>query len=138
MVTFDTNVVLRIVVRDDPLQCARAEGVWRPALAGEGVFLTTTVLVEIAWVLRTAFKFDRATIASKLQHLIDSRGVTVENDPVVRYAVERYKRGPADFSDWLILASARSANALPVLTFDRRFACDEGVDLVPPAENTAP
>jgi predicted nucleic-acid-binding protein len=138
MVTFDTNVVLRVVIRDDPAQCARAEQAWRQALGGGGVFLTTTVLVEIAWVLRAAFNLDRTTIGAKLQELIDTRGVTVENESGVRSAVERYQRGPADFSDWIIFESARSANALPVLTFDGRFASGDGIEIVPPAENRVP
>lgn len=47
METLDTNVVLRLVYQDDAAQCALAEDTWRRALAADGVYLTTTVLVEL-------------------------------------------------------------------------------------------
>jgi predicted nucleic-acid-binding protein len=42
-----------------------------------------------------------------------------------------FESGPADFSDYFIRASSRKANALPVLTFDERFARGADVELVP-------
>ena len=54
MTSFDTNVVVRLVVEDDPGQCDRAGEAFRRAVADGGVFLSATVLVEVAWVLRVA------------------------------------------------------------------------------------
>jgi predicted nucleic-acid-binding protein len=73
MEAFDTNVVFRIVYRDDPDQANRACSAWQEAVASGGIFLTTVVLVELAWVLRVAAKFDRAAIAAALESLCDSR-----------------------------------------------------------------
>jgi len=95
------------------------------------VFITATVLVEVAWVLRVAFKQDRASIAGALRRLIDTAGVTVEREPAIRRALAAYAAGSADFSDHVILESSRDAAALPVVTFDERFAREDHVDLVP-------
>lgn len=130
METFDTNVVLRIVYRDDPSQADRASRAWRKAIGAGGVFLTTTVLTELAWVLRVAAKFERSAITHALLSLCDSEGVTVEHDARVRRALERFEGGSSDFSDCLVLEAARDAGALPVVTFDERFARDVGVELV--------
>jgi predicted nucleic-acid-binding protein len=54
MKSFDTNVVVRLIVKDDPEQCERAEQAWRRAIAEDGAFLSATVLVEVVWVLRAA------------------------------------------------------------------------------------
>jgi len=94
------------------------------------IFLTTVVLVELAWVLRVAAKFDRAAIASALESLSDAHGVSVEEAQRVRRAIARFKVGAADFSDCLILEAARDAAALPVSTFDERFAREPDVQLV--------
>jgi predicted nucleic-acid-binding protein len=127
METLDTNVLLRIVYKDDSLQAARAETTWRHAINSGGVFPTCTTLVELAWVLRVAAKFDRPAIASALRRLCDAQGVTIQDEPAVRRALAMYETGSADFSDFLILETAREAKALPVVTFDEKFARSEGV-----------
>jgi predicted nucleic-acid-binding protein len=129
--TFDTNVVLRIVYRDDVAQADRAARAWQAAVTSGGVYLTSTVLVELAWVLRVAAKFDRTGIASALRSLCDTQGVAVEQEPRVRRALVLFEQGPADFSDYLILEAARDAGALPVVTFDERFAKSDQVSLAP-------
>lgn len=131
MKSFDTNVVVRLVVEDDPAQCERAAGAFRRAVAEGGAFFPATVLVEVAWVLRVACKQDRATIAAALRKLVDAAGVTVERDAIVRRALNAFEAGPADFSDYFIRESSRDASALPVLTFDEHFARGADVELVP-------
>ena len=54
MEAFDTNVIVRLCVRDDEQQYARAELIFRRATAGAGAWLSSVVLVEVAWVLRVA------------------------------------------------------------------------------------
>jgi predicted nucleic-acid-binding protein len=129
MVTLDTNVVLRILYNDDPAQAALAASAWQKGLESGGIFLTTTVLVELAWVLRVAAKFDRSAIAAALQRLCDSQGSTVQEEATVRRALQRYATGLADFSDYLILEIASGAGALPVITFDQRFAREPDVEM---------
>ena len=129
MVTLDTNVVLRIVYKDEQSQAARAVHAWQSAANSGGVFLTTTVLVELAWVLRVAAKFNRGAIAEALRRLCDSEDVTVQDESTVQNALKRYESGFADFSDCLILEVASGAGALPVVTFDEKFAREPGVEM---------
>jgi predicted nucleic-acid-binding protein len=65
--TSDTNVVVRLAVHDDEIQSRDAEIAWRRALATGGVFLPKVVLVETAWVLRAAYRFDNSTVATTWQ-----------------------------------------------------------------------
>ena len=127
MATFDTNVVVRLIVEDDEQQCKQAERAWRAALADSGIFLPKIVLVETAWVLRSAYRFDSPTIAKTLGRLLELEGVKIEDEHEVRRALALFESGEADFSDFVIVESARQANELPVRTFDRRFAREDDV-----------
>jgi predicted nucleic-acid-binding protein len=61
---------------------------------------------EIVWVLRVAYKFDRATAAASLRRIIDTDGLQVEDGPTTRLALAAFEAGAADFADYLILESA--------------------------------
>lgn len=130
MEAFDTNVVVRLLVRDDEEQYQRAAQRLREITAGAGVWLPSVVLAEVVWVLRVAYKFDRATAAAALRRLIATDGVHVEEQAAASLALAAFEAGSADFSDYLILESARRAGALPLHTFDERLSRSDGVKLV--------
>jgi len=88
------------------------------------------VLAEVGWVLRVAYKLDRAIIAATLRGLIDIDGVHVEDDATTRVALSAFEAGPADFADYLILESARRRSAIPLHTFDERLSRADGTKLV--------
>ena len=131
MKSFDTNVAVRLIVVDDVEQCERAAQAFRRAVTDGGAFFSATVLIEVAWVLRVAYKQDRAAITAALRRFVGTVGVTVEHDAIVRRAIDAFEAGRADFSDYFIRESSREADALPVLTFDKHFAQGEDVELVP-------
>lgn len=130
METFDTNVLLRVVYHDDAAQVDAARRAWTAAIERGGIFLTTTTLIELAWVLRSAARLDRTTIAAALRRVCDAQAVTVEAEHRVRRALERFEAGRADFADYVLLETAVDAGALPVVTFDRVFAAEAGVNKV--------
>ncbi|HEX7671540.1 MAG TPA: type II toxin-antitoxin system VapC family toxin [Polyangiaceae bacterium] len=131
MAALDTNVVVRLLVQDDEDQCRRAEVVFRRAVAAEGVWLAAVVLVEVSWVLRVAYRFDRASTAAALRRLTQSEGVVVESETAILRALAAFEKGPADFADYVILEAARGGDALPLQTFDERLAKADGVERVP-------
>jgi len=127
---FDTNVIVRLLVRDDEEQYGRAELVFRRVTAGPGAWLPSVVLVEVAWVLRVAYKFDRATIAAALRRLIALDGVHLEDQATTGLALAAFEAGSADFADYFILESARRSGAFPLHTFDERLSRTDGTRLV--------
>ena len=131
MQSIDTNVLVRLLVKDDLEQGERAEKVFRQAAEYGGVWLDRTVLVETVWVLRAAYRFERTAIVEILRRLLETSGVSVEAEGVVRSALSLYETGPADFADSVILESARQAGALPLWTFDGRLVRSEGAMGVP-------
>ncbi len=130
MEAFDTNVVVRLCVRDDEEQFRRAEIIFRQATSGAGAWLSSVVLVELTWVLRVAYKFDRKMTADTLRRLLATDGVHVEDDATVRLALAAFEAGTADFADYFILESARRDGALPLHTFDERLGKADGAMLI--------
>lgn len=129
MVGFDTNVVVRVLVGDDPAQTRKAERAFVKHAGDGGVFLSLVVLAEVAWVLSGAYRWDRATIEDRLRKLARTRGVVIEDLELVERALDELSRGTADFADYLIAGKVRSA-AGGLLTLDRRLARSEGVSLL--------
>jgi predicted nucleic-acid-binding protein len=128
---FDTNVVVRLLVRDDEEQFQRAEAVVRQAVAAGGAWPPAVVVVEATWVLRVAYTFDRATTVAALRRLVNVEGVVAEDGPAILRALDAYETGPADLADYVILYSADRAGASPLWTFDARLARAPGAKLVP-------
>ncbi len=129
MEAFDTNVLVRLLVGDDPAQTRKAEKAFVQHAHSDGVFVSLIVLAEIAWVLSAAYQWKRATIHERLGRLASTRGVHVEELELVEAALFAYQHGKADLADYLILHKARSVSA-HLLTFDKLLAREPGVQLL--------
>lgn len=126
MVAFDTNVVVRLLLRDDAAQAKKAEQAFLRHARGDGVFLPLVVLVETVWVLAYTYALDRKVIHDLLLSLIRTRGVVVDEADLVQDALDAYAKGPADFADYVILAATRRERCRALLTFDRRLGKERG------------
>jgi predicted nucleic-acid-binding protein len=121
VVAFDTNVIVRVLVGDDPVQTKKAEKAFVEHINDGGIFVSLVVLVETAWVLAAAYEWDRATIHGRVRRLVRTRNVVIEELELVERALDEYAAGKAQFADYLILGKARSG-AGRLLTFDRKLA----------------
>lgn len=111
----DTNIAVRFITRDDENQALRA----RAALASGDLFLPTSVVLEIEWVLHSGYKFERASIAKALTRIAGLPGITIEQPAAVAQAIGWFNGG-MDFADALHLASAAGCEAM--LSFDTKLA----------------
>lgn len=123
----DTNVVVRYLAGDDPDQAARA----RAVIDAGDVLLSTTVLLETEWVLRSVYGLDRVQAAAALAAFVGLPGVSVEDPARLAEALSHAKAG-MDFADALHLAAAERCEAL--VTFDRRFIALAAGGTVPVVE----
>lgn len=128
MIGLDTNVLIRLLVDDDPAQTARARELLNQAHAlREMLYLDTVVLVETAWVLRRAYRATRADIASAIRACLDSVAYEIADRPMVEEALARYSAGKADFADCLIAARSIAAGCSHTATFDEAAATLDGM-----------
>lgn len=122
MRAIDTNVVVRLVARDDAKQVQAAE-----QFVQQGAWVSQLVLAEAIWVLDAVYERDSSQIATAIEMLLQHRDLTIQDSEVVAAALSRFRQRPAaGFSDCLILEIARKAGHLPLGTFDRDLAKIEG------------
>lgn len=113
----DTNVLVRLVTRDDAKQAARA-GEFITA----GAWVSHLVLVETTRVLSAVYELDDRAIATAVEMLLSHESLSIAEPDVVRAALAHYRKKPSlGFSDCLILETARALGHLPMGTFDREL-----------------
>ena len=121
----DTNVLVRLLMRDDPRQAEAAD-----TFVTGGAWVSHVVLAELLWVLSSSYRLKRAQLTVLLEMLLKHEAITIQDSDVVQAALALFRHGSADFSDCLVLATARKAGHLPLGTFDRRLSKVAGVELV--------
>jgi predicted nucleic-acid-binding protein len=118
----DTNVLVGLVVRDDPEQVRIAE-----SFTALGAWVSHLVLAEAAWVLDAVYDRTAAQIATAVDMLLNHKELTIQDADVVSNALDQFKKRPSlGFSDCLMLEIARKAGHLPLGTFDRGLAKIDG------------
>jgi predicted nucleic-acid-binding protein len=119
----DTNVVVRLVVRDDVRQVLAAE-----EFISKGAWVSHLVLVETVWVLDAVYDLAAEQIATAVDMLLNHKELTLQDPDVVTSALDRFRKAPAlGFSDCLVVEIARKSGHLPLGTFDRGLAKLDGV-----------
>ncbi len=114
----DANVVVRLLVRDNPEQVEAAE----KFSSGEA-WVSHLVLVESIWVLDVVYERTAGEIATAVEMLLNHETLTLQDADVVTAALEHFKRRPTlGFSDCLVMETARKAGPLSLGTFDKALA----------------
>jgi predicted nucleic-acid-binding protein len=128
---FDTNVLVRYLVKDDPAQAAIVERLIAETVAEDAaIFLNTIVLCESVWVLETGYAYARAEIAEALEKLLLTQQFEFEEREHAWRAVKRFREGKADFADYIIGEKNRSFGCERTSTFDRALKDEEGFEFL--------
>ena len=126
MRAIDTNVLVRLITRDDAQQTASAE----EFVAG-GAWVSLLALAEATWVLASVYNRGRGKLVHTIEMLLDHEDLVLQDAEVVRSALGLFRAKPAlGFSDCLMLHMARRAGHLPLGTFDRQLGKIEGVSKI--------
>ncbi len=105
MIAVDTNILVRYVVSDEPIQSQQAKALLRNTKA---IFISKTTLLELEWVLRSAYKLPRESILHSILTICGLPNLTVENAWQVAQACELYSKG-FDFADALHYYAANTS-----------------------------
>ena len=113
-VTADTNLLVRVVVRDDPTQARIALDILTRA---DAVVISLPCLCEVAWVLDSVYNYSRADIALAVRTLMQPANVTV--DEMAAAAGLRVLDAGGDFADGVIAAAGMLLGGEVFVSFDR-------------------
>ena len=120
----DTNVLVRLVVRDHAQQLAAAT-----AYIEKGVWASLLAVAETIWVLASVYGKTAQEIVAAVEMLLHEKHLTIQDHDVVTAALEHFRTRPAlGFSDCLLLEIARKAGHLPLGTFDRNLGKLDGAE----------
>jgi predicted nucleic-acid-binding protein len=131
MIGIDTNVLVRVIVADDPKQAAVARDFIRDrCTADDPGFVSNIVLAELAWILAQSYGYSKIEIAGAIERIMETTQLQVESPTDVASALADFRAGPAGFSDCLIGHINRTAECSHTVTFDRKAAKLPGFKLL--------
>lgn len=120
----DTNVLVRLIARDDPKQVRAAE-----SFVARGAWISHLVLAETLGVLESVYNLDAEQRATAVDMLLNHRSLTLQDADVVTAALAHFRHKPSlGLSDCLVLEIARKAGHLPLGTFDRDLGKRDGAE----------
>lgn len=117
MIGADTNVVLRLILDDDPVQSPAVTRILDSAGTG-GIFVSLIVVVEVAWVLKRGYHERPETILDMVEDLLATREFTVERPDLVQAALEDARKAKCGVADAIIARLNEDRGAGMTLTFD--------------------
>lgn len=118
----DTNIVLRLIVDDDPLQ-RHAVMAFGAKLNKEYLgFVTLVSLIELDWALRTQYHYSRKECSDAIGSIIRIRGVQIESHDVVVLALRQVKIDNVDFADAIISGRSSEIGCEVTMTLDKKAA----------------
>ena len=120
MINIDTNILVRIYLADDEKQYEAAKSIFA---SNKTFFISSYTLLEFVWVLRTK-KYSRLEIYNAVIELVALNNIVVGKKDLIINSLVRYKKGKADFSDYMILEDGLDCGATELKTFDKKLLCE--------------
>lgn len=121
MIGLDTNILVRYLAQDDPVQSPKATEIIERRLTEENPgFLSIVAMVETVWVLDRAYGLARDEIAATVERMLQTDVLVVESEQEIFAAMIALRDGHGSFSDAVIAALGAKAGCSFTLTFDRK------------------
>jgi predicted nucleic-acid-binding protein len=123
MIALDTNVLVRLLVKDEAKQAALAQSYLREPCSNENpAWINRVVLAEFVWVLESYYEYPKERVAAALEGILTTAILKVEEAAIVRSALTHYRNEGAEFADALIALTNAAKGAEMTLTFDKSAA----------------
>jgi predicted nucleic-acid-binding protein len=130
MIGLDTNILVRYLTEDDPIQSPKARDIVERRLTQEKPgFVSIVAMIEIVWVLERAYRLTPHEIVGAVERMLQIDVLVVENEQEVFTAMIALKDGQGTFSDAVIAALGARMGCACTLTFDRKAMRLPGFEL---------
>ena len=123
MKAVDTNILVRFLVQDDEKQTATVNALLKAAETDkQPLFVSTVVVLELMWVLKSAYNVPRTDILHSLNELLSTAALKFQDQLAVRDFATQAQNNNYDLSDLLIGQIAKNSECDTTLTFDKKAA----------------
>jgi predicted nucleic-acid-binding protein len=120
MIGLDTNVVVRYLAQDDPIQSPEAVHIFEQRLTEQDPgFVSVVAMAETVWVLQRVYGLTDGDTAAAIERMLQVDVLVVESEQEVFVAMIALKDGRGSFADALIRALDAKGGCSHTLTFDR-------------------
>jgi predicted nucleic-acid-binding protein len=131
MTGLDTNILIRYLTQDDPIQSPRATSIIERRFTRERPgFVSLVTMAEVVWVLGSVHELEDREIADTVERMLQADTLMVQNEQQVFTAMVSLRQGWGAFADALIGALGAWAGCESTLTFDKRALWLPGFELV--------
>jgi predicted nucleic-acid-binding protein len=130
MIGLDTNILVRYLAQDDPVQSPKATDLIERRLTEDAPgFVSIVAMIETVWVLKRAYDLADDDVAAAVERMLQAKVLVVENEQEVFTAMIALKEGLGSFADALIGALGIRAGCSRTLTFDQKALRLPGFEL---------
>lgn len=131
MIGIDTNILIRYLVRDDRNQTNAADNFIDTLTTEEPGVIQPIVLCETAWVLDSAYGYEKKLITETLRQILLTQEFVIPNHETAWSALRKYEKGTADYADYLIQEQNYRIGCATTMTFDKKAAKSIQATLLP-------
>jgi len=127
LIGIDTNILVRYITQDDELQSGVAtEFIENYCSNGNKIFVNHLVICELVWVLKKCYKLSKPKSINVIEHILQISQFSIENAQVIWQALTDYKRGSADFADYVVGRTNIFNKCDETVTFDKKASKSKG------------
>ncbi len=131
MIGLDTNVFIRYLVQDDEQQAQLATDLIENQCSKENpALINEIILCEIVWVLKRAYRYDKAVILAIIKQLLSSDEIYISSHAEAWAAYHDYENGNADFSDYFIARINQKFGCPCTFSFDKKACKSDHIKLL--------
>lgn len=131
MIGLDTNILIRHIMQDDPLQSPKATRIIERQLTKEDSgYISLATMLETAWVLENIYGLSRQELAQAIETILQVTAFVVQNEKEVHASMLALRAGQGSFDDALIGSLGLWAGCASTLTFDRKASRLQGFELI--------
>jgi predicted nucleic-acid-binding protein len=131
MTGLDTNILIRFLLQDDPIQSAQVRHLIERRLTERNPgFISLATILETVWVLESFYRQSRQQVADAVRQILEVETFIVQNEQEVYTAMALLRSGEASFEDALIAALGAWSGCSKTMTFDRKAARIKGFELL--------
>ena len=131
MIGIDTNVLVRYITQDDENQATIAtEFIENYCSSGNKIFINHIVICELVWVLKKCYKISKPKTITIIEYILKISQFSIENPQIIWQALSDYKKGPADFADYVVSRTNKFHNCDETVTFDQKAGKSKGFALL--------